>query len=383
MGLLLVAPWMQLLGVGIPLLGCVALFKKETTKASMSLLLTNIGCLFINCIYLLMLGARTADAVLMANKIMYMANTLFYFSFMLFVATYLNLGTQKLRTSVLSVWAGVEILFLFNLFIGDPFHVVFLDIEIQRLSTLGINLVRTVPSVLYMVRNCILCIMLVAGMIISTVRMFKVRAKEEKYNLARLVGAQFVIVIALHIRLLFVVPYDIVPLSASLSIMAIILGVIRGEFFYVTDQGRNWVVEHTDNALIIVDNQYGFLDANPVAKELFPELQKLEKSEIVPSDVIALFYDYSFCVEKDEKHYVKEVEIGEKIIDWEEFRKALGLVSSCYFLEKVNENIEIKTKGMGHGYGFSQYGANRLALKGQDYRYLLNYFFSNITLEKI
>ncbi|MBR2045729.1 MAG: response regulator, partial [Agathobacter sp.] len=301
-------PWMQLLGVGIPLLGCVALFKKETTKASMSLLLTNIGCLFINCIYLLMLGARTADAVLMANKIMYMANTLFYFSFMLFVATYLNLGTQKLRTSVLSVWAGVEILFLFNLFIGDPFHVVFLDIEIQRLSTLGINLVRTVPSVLYMVRNCILCIMLVAGMIISTVRMFKVRAKEEKYNLARLVGAQFVIVIALHIRLLFVVPYDIVPLSASLSIMAIILGVIRGEFFYVTDQGRNWVVEHTDNALIIVDNQYGFLDANPVAKELFPELQKLEKSEIVPSDVIALFYDYSFCVEKDEKHYVKEVE---------------------------------------------------------------------------
>ena len=36
MGLLLVAPWMQLLGVGIPLLGCVALFKKETTKASMS-----------------------------------------------------------------------------------------------------------------------------------------------------------------------------------------------------------------------------------------------------------------------------------------------------------------------------------------------------------
>ena len=86
---------------------------------------------------------------------------------------------------------------------------------------------------------------------------------------------------------------------------------------------------------------------------------------------------------KDTHNYVKEVEIGEKIIDGEEFRKALGLVSSCYFLKKVNENIEIKTKGMGHGYGFSQYGANRLALKGQDYRYLLNYFFSNITLEKI
>ena len=86
---------------------------------------------------------------------------------------------------------------------------------------------------------------------------------------------------------------------------------------------------------------------------------------------------------KDALNYVKEVEIGEKIIDGEEFRKALGLISSSYSLERVNENIEIKTKGMGHGYGFSQYAANRLALSGQDYRYLLNYFFSNITLEKI
>ena len=308
MGLLLIAPWLQLLGVAIPLLGCVALFKKEPTKASMSLLLTNIGCLFINCIYLLMLGARTEDAVLMANKILYLANTLFYFAFMLFVATYLNLGTQKMRTTILSVWVGVEIIFLFNLFIGDPFHAVFLDINIQRFDKLGLNLVQTVPSVLYMVRNCILCIMLIVGMIVTTIRMFKVKATEEKYNLARLSGAQFVIVVALHIRLLFVIPYDIVPLLASFSILAIILGVIRGNFFYVTDQGRDWVIEHTDNALIIVDNQYGYLDANPIAKKLFPELSNLEKSERIPGNVIQLFYDYSFCVDLEERHYVKEVE---------------------------------------------------------------------------
>lgn len=86
---------------------------------------------------------------------------------------------------------------------------------------------------------------------------------------------------------------------------------------------------------------------------------------------------------KDSLDYVKEVGIGEKIVDGEEFRKALGLVSSCYSIEKVNGNIEIKTKGIGHGYGFSQYSANQLALEGEDYRFLLNYFFSNITLEKI
>lgn len=308
MGLLFIAPWVQLIGVAIPLLGCVALFKKEPTKASMSLLLTNIGCLFINCIYMLMLGAGSEGAALMANKVLYMANTLFYFSFMLFVATYLNFGSQKIRIAILSVWVGIEIIFLFFLFIGDPFHMVFLDINIQRLEKLGVTLVTTVPSILYMVRNATLCLMLVIGMIISTIRMFKVKALEEKYNLARLVGAQFVIVVALHIRLLFIFPFDIVPLSASLSILAIILGVIRGNFFYVTDQGRDWVIEHTENALLIVDNQYGYLDANPVAKKIFPKLTELEKSQRIPAELIKLFYDYSFTVDIKDRHYVKEVE---------------------------------------------------------------------------
>lgn len=308
MGLIFIAPWLQLIGVCVPLLGCVALFKKEQTKSTMSLLLTNIGCLFINCIYMLMLGASTPEAALMANKTLYLAHTLFYFSFMLFIATYLNMGTQRIRTSILAAWFSIECIFLFNVFIGDPLHVVFLDIEVQKIKWAGITLVQTIPSVLYMVRNCILCLMLVAGMIISTIRMFKVKAIEERYNLARLVGAQFVVVLALHIRLLFAFPYDIVPLASSLSILAIIVGVLHGDFFYVTDRGRDWVIEHTDNALIIVDSKYGFLDANPIAKELFPELKKLEKSEVVSGEIINLFYDYSFCVDLNDRHYVKEVE---------------------------------------------------------------------------
>ena len=308
MGLLLIAPWLQLVGVCVPMLGCVALFKKEQTKSTMSLLLTNIGCLFINCIYMLMLGAGSQEAALIANKILYMANTLFYFSFMLFVSTYLNLGTQRLRTSILSVWMGIECVFLFNIFIGDPLHLVFQAIHVNHVEWAGITLVETVPSVLYMVRNGILCIMLIVGMIVSTIRMFKVKAIEERYNLARLVGAQFIIVVTLHIRLLYMIPYDLVPLASSLSILAIILGVLRGNFFYVTDRGRDWVIEHTDNALIILDNKYGFLDANPVAKELFPELASIEKSEIVSQDVIEMFHENDDCVDLQGRHYVKEVE---------------------------------------------------------------------------
>lgn len=86
---------------------------------------------------------------------------------------------------------------------------------------------------------------------------------------------------------------------------------------------------------------------------------------------------------KDSFDYVKVVKIGEKRINGEDFRNALGLISSCYSLEKINNSIEIKTKGMGHGYGFSQYTANQLAHKGKNYKELLEYFFANISIEKI
>lgn len=86
---------------------------------------------------------------------------------------------------------------------------------------------------------------------------------------------------------------------------------------------------------------------------------------------------------RDANDYVKEVQIEDHRIEGENFRKTFNLISSCYFLEKLDGVIEIKSKGIGHGFGFSQYEANQLALKNNDYIYLLNYFFSNIALEKI
>ena len=77
------------------------------------------------------------------------------------------------------------------------------------------------------------------------------------------------------------------------------------------------------------------------------------------------------------------MKIGDEVIEGEEFRQAFGLISSDYFLETINDRIQIKTKGIGHGYGFSQYTANELAKKEMDYISLLNYFFTNITAEKI
>lgn len=86
---------------------------------------------------------------------------------------------------------------------------------------------------------------------------------------------------------------------------------------------------------------------------------------------------------KDENGYVKEVEVNSKKIKGEAFRQAFGLASSSFSLEKIDSMIEIQTKGIGHGFGFSQWEANCLAKEGRNYEELLQYFFENISVEKI
>lgn len=86
---------------------------------------------------------------------------------------------------------------------------------------------------------------------------------------------------------------------------------------------------------------------------------------------------------RDELGYVKEIMIGDERVDGEVFRNAFGLASSCFYLDHINGVIELKTKGIGHGFGFSQYEADQLAKAGESYSFLLEHFFENITLEKL
>lgn len=84
--------------------------------------------------------------------------------------------------------------------------------------------------------------------------------------------------------------------------------------------------------------------------------------------------------ERDETDYVSKVKLKGKTVSGEEFRKCLELNSSCFQIEEFMGKIRIVTKGLGHGLGMSQYGANCLALKGNTYREILNYYYKDIEI---
>ncbi|MDO4327437.1 MAG: SpoIID/LytB domain-containing protein [bacterium] len=88
-------------------------------------------------------------------------------------------------------------------------------------------------------------------------------------------------------------------------------------------------------------------------------------------------------VKKDEAGYIESMQIGGNTYSGEEVQYALGLASACFSIKKEQNsqeegNLRIVTKGVGHGYGLSQYGAKILADEGWKAEDILNYYYQNI-----
>lgn len=88
------------------------------------------------------------------------------------------------------------------------------------------------------------------------------------------------------------------------------------------------------------------------------------------------------AADRDASGYVLTIQVGDKTITGEEFRSCLNLNSSCCYIKEVEGKVRIVTKGLGHGLGLSQYGANALAEEGSSYSEILQYYYKNVEITK-
>lgn len=86
-------------------------------------------------------------------------------------------------------------------------------------------------------------------------------------------------------------------------------------------------------------------------------------------------------LECDQSGYVLWIKVGNQILGGESFREKYGLSSSCFTIEESENQIRITCKGRGHGFGYSQYGANEMAKDGNNYLDLLKHYFPLLNIE--
>lgn len=87
-------------------------------------------------------------------------------------------------------------------------------------------------------------------------------------------------------------------------------------------------------------------------------------------------------VEQDSQGYVITLQLGEVLVSGEEFRTKLELSSSNFSIQEIEGKIRFLCKGLGHGFGLSQFGANQLAKEGNTYQQILNTYFPQAVIEK-
>ena len=80
---------------------------------------------------------------------------------------------------------------------------------------------------------------------------------------------------------------------------------------------------------------------------------------------------------------VAEVSINGKTYSGREIRDLLGLRSSDFNWKRDGDNIDITTKGFGHGVGMSQYGANGMAEEGKKYSEIVKYYYKDVAISEL
>ncbi|MBR3840915.1 MAG: response regulator [Erysipelotrichales bacterium] len=299
----------QTIGILVPVVGIVTLLRKDQNKTATYLMLSNVGCLILNGCYLLLLRSTGFEEAVLALKMQYLGNLLFYFFFVNFVVSYLHI---KYPRTLMSVWAIFEAFELYLLWGDRHMNLVFESIKFIHQGQIDFNYLVTRPGTWIMIRNGYLSFTLFGLLIFTLILMLKSKIKTDRENLARLVGAEAIVITSTIITMLQYLPFDVSPICSSLSVYMIIISVIKDEFFGLADYGKELILDHIEGAFIITDTKYCFLDANLHAKKLFPELLIWPVRSRLRGDLYELFTSSITEVVWNNRHYEKVItQIGQ------------------------------------------------------------------------
>ena len=84
---------------------------------------------------------------------------------------------------------------------------------------------------------------------------------------------------------------------------------------------------------------------------------------------------------RSDSGYVLNLKANGTEIKGSELRTALGLRSTNFDMTITDNNFKFTVRGYGHGVGLSQYGAQFMALQGSSYTDILNWYYTDCTIE--
>lgn len=118
------------------------------------------------------------------------------------------------------------------------------------------------------------------------------------------------------------------------------------------------------------------LSWNKIVNQIKSKYSEANIGESAEKELEILSYTFSGRIDK--------IRLGDITLSGAEFREIFSLPSTNLEFKFLDNNeVEIISKGYGHGVGMSQCGADYLAKKGLKYDEILGYFYSGITVQEL
>ena len=111
-----------------PLIGLMILLRKDSGRAGSDLMLASVGCIVVNAGYLLLLKMNGYDAGMVALKIEYLGNAIFYAFFVLFLLDYFRLRYPHWP---FWIWGILQAFQVFVLWDDTHRDMIFRDIDLR------------------------------------------------------------------------------------------------------------------------------------------------------------------------------------------------------------------------------------------------------------
>lgn len=145
---------------------------------------------------------------------------------------------------------------------------------------------------------------------------------------------------------------------------------------------------YTEDAILVWNNNIPYLKS--VISPWDTSSSVFLKSTLIPFSKISNSLGFDFnsnsiieIISRDKTGRVLKIKIDNKEYTGVEIRNLLGLRSADFDYEITNDGVIFTTRGYGHGVGMSQYGANGMANSGYNYAQIINYYYTNVNIEKI
>ena len=122
-----------------------------------------------------------------------------------------------------------------------------------------------------------------------------------------------------------------------------------------------------------------FFGETAVGKEEFAAaLQAANPAVDLSGNAAAWFGDVSYSAGGG----VVTMAIGGQSFTGTELRSLFGLNSTCFTVAVSSDSIVFQTRGKGHRVGMSQYGAQAMALAGDNYEQILLHYYTGVSLQQ-